>query len=80
MKVPIVGGSTTHLFGGKGIGNIAVDGINVYVTGNLNPVTKVPVGGGSPTELSSDTGAGGIVVDAASVYWSHGAILRLTPK
>lgn len=80
MKVPIAGGATAHLIGGKGIGNIAVDGINVYVTGNLIPVTKVPVDGGSSTVVASDMGAAGIVVDAVSVYWSNGAIKRLTPK
>jgi sugar lactone lactonase YvrE len=56
-------------------GAIAVDGANVYVTGNYPPMggrlTRVPLGGGTPVTLVSGCQLlpTAVALDATSVYW-----------
>jgi len=70
QRARVRGGVAQTLSTGLGAEFLAIDGQNVYFTGQFAYPTKVALSGGAATRLADSLGAAGMAIDRHNLYWT----------
>lgn len=70
QRARVRGGVAQTLSTGMGAEFLAIDGQNVYFTGQFAYPTKLALSGGGATRLADSPGAAGMAIDRHNLYWT----------